>query len=119
FDGENNLSGQLSHKNGSSNFKSPFIGPLSRLHKIENAEKKYDLLVVLSGPEPQRTVFENLIFSQIQKLNFKSLIVRGITEESEKKQLNENVEMVSYLNARELNEAMNAAGLILSRSGYS
>lgn len=125
-EGEGNLSGRLSHKRKIQDISPFFIGALSRLHKIEKAEKKYDLLTVLSGPEPQRTIFEKIILSQIQKVNLsagrqdlKTLIVRGVTEQNEKTLVNEKVEMVSYLNAKELNEAMNHSELLLSRSGYS
>jgi hypothetical protein len=37
------------------NLKTKYIGPLSRLKLVP---KKYDLLVILSGPEPQRGMLE-------------------------------------------------------------
>lgn len=118
FEGEENLSGKLSHGKFLPR-KTFFVGPLSRLKKENVVEKKHDLLVVLSGPEPQRTIFEKIILAQINDLNLKILIVRGVTEHSEKKQINPNVEMISYLGTKELNEAMNQSELLLSRSGYS
>ena len=61
--GENNLSGDLSHK-----FSLPknvkFIGALSRFTNEFILQKKYDLLIILSGPESQRTVFEKKQYSK-------------------------------------------------------
>jgi hypothetical protein len=48
------LSGRLSK--GKLNIPVSFIGPLNRFKKV-NAEKKYDLLIILSGPEPERSNF--------------------------------------------------------------
>lgn len=128
FPNENNLSGKLSHKinttfpltfRASAVREAYFIGTLSRFRKIENAKKKYDLLIILSGPEPQRTIFEKLIQSQITNIKSKILLVRGITEENEREIINENIEMVSFLNSSDLNQAINNSDLILSRTGYS
>jgi hypothetical protein len=59
FEGGENLSGKLSHgKNMSDNIR--YIGPLSRFDNksyIAGSET-YDIVVLLSGPEPQRTAFE-------------------------------------------------------------
>ena len=53
FEGESNLTGELGHLDKKPpNLK--YMGPLSRFEKIEVA-KTYDLMVLLSGPEPQRT----------------------------------------------------------------
>jgi hypothetical protein len=36
-----------------------YIGMLSRMHK-KSTPKKYDLMVILSGPEPQRGLLESI-----------------------------------------------------------
>ena len=76
---KDNLSGWLSHfyplpENAT------FIGPLTRFKKISNIPKEYDILVMLSGPEPQRTVLENIMMEQLKIVPRKSLVVRGIPE---------------------------------------
>jgi uncharacterized protein (TIGR00661 family) len=118
--GENNLSGDLSHR-----FPLPanakFIGWLSRLHSSEiiSEEKKYDLLVLLSGTEPQRTMLENILTGQILKTNFRTLMVRGITEEQKQFSHQNNLEVVSYLTGTELLSAINKSEIIICRPGYS
>ena len=73
-----NLSGELSHtKSKLRNWY--FIGPVSRF--IKEANKKVnediDVLFVLSGPEPQRSIFENIIINQVKETSLKIAIVRG------------------------------------------
>lgn len=118
YAGEENLSGILSHK-----YKVPvqtkFIGPLSRFKKPEGFEMIYDVLVILSGPEPQRTVLEEKLFSQLKELNLKTLIVRGTPGRETEIKSPTQITFVSHLNAEELNKAMMQSKHIVSRSGYS
>ncbi len=118
FEGEENLSGILSHK-----YELPeqtsFIGPLSRFKKLEGLEMKYDLLVILSGPEPQRKVLEEKLLQQLSEMNLKTLIVRGTPGTEEDLKTPSNISFVSHLNADELNKAMMQSKYIVSRSGYS
>ncbi|MFM2269749.1 MAG: hypothetical protein RL757_3190, partial [Bacteroidota bacterium] len=69
-----NLSGKLSHGNFSKRVrqKMTFIEPLSRFTRpLAPVEKQFDIAVVLSGPEPQRTILENKIWQQLHEiLNF-------------------------------------------------
>jgi uncharacterized protein (TIGR00661 family) len=113
-----NLSGWLSHfyplpKNAT------FIGPLTRFKKNSNIPKKYDILVILSGPEPQRTALENIMMEQLKTVQRKSLVVRGIPEKSQHIKLSEWISVVSSLDSEALNRAMLASDIIISRPGYS
>lgn len=121
IEAENNLSGKLSH--GHIKFLNAiFIGPLSRFTKAEGQPEKkykYDLLIILSGPEPQRTVFENIITKQITSQTGTVLLVRGISIDKEGKQVNGNLTRVNHLPASSMYEAILVSKLILCRSGYS
>jgi uncharacterized protein (TIGR00661 family) len=115
---EDNLSGKLSHyyplpKNAN------FIGPLTRFKRDTNIEKEFDILVLLSGPEPQRTVLETIIMEQLKTIHRKSLVVRGIPERNQHIKLSEWITVVSSLDSGALNHAMLAADIIISRPGYS
>lgn len=112
------LSGELSHdsllpKN------SHFIGPLSRLKKLETDKKELDILVVLSGPEPQRTIFETIITDQLKQTTLRALVVRGTPERVMKMKLSETLTLVSALTSEELSTAIAASNIIISRPGYS
>ncbi|MGE0636919.1 MAG: glycosyltransferase [Bacteroidia bacterium] len=121
FPGENNLSGDLAHQ-----YPLPanarFVGALSRFSSFEKkevTEKKYDLLVIISGPEPQRTVFEKMIVQQVSKLPQRTLVVLGKPESAAMSEKIENAEIVSHLNAEQLFNAISASELVLTRPGYS
>ncbi len=122
FETKNNLSGDLSHE-----FPLPentkFIGILSRF-SASNEKRvldsaRNDILIILSGPEPQRTVFEKIIIEQASFIGKKILIVQGITEKNERKKLSENVERVSHMTSDELQKEILASEVVLSRPGYS
>lgn len=78
--GENNLSGKLSH-GGHIPKHATYIGPLSRFTELPAKEKTYDVALVLSGPEPQRTLLENTFLRQIEAFPDKKFaLVRGKNE---------------------------------------
>ncbi|MGD0710401.1 MAG: glycosyltransferase family protein [Bacteroidales bacterium] len=119
-----NLSGQLSDNYSLFN-NVFFVGLLSRFDNnsniiINNENIIYDLLFIISGPEPQRTVFEDLVVEQIKNANsLKILIVRGITESDEVKHISENISMVNNMGTEELRKTIQSSSLIISRPGYS
>ncbi len=98
-----------------------FIGPLSRFTSDLDLASiiSYDILVVLSGPEPQRSIFEQQVIAQVQKIPGKILIVRGITSSNKTWQLSKNITLQDHLTSASLNPLMLSAKVIISRSGYS
>lgn len=112
----NGLSGFLSY---SSPFSSThYIGLLSRMIVIKQ-EIDYDLLVLLSGPEPQRTILENQVVSQLKEIkDISVLIVQGKTDSKFESEVNA-VKIVSYLSGEDLQAAIAKASVVLCRSGYS
>lgn len=117
FISENNLSGELSKiKNKQTGFK--FIGVLSRM-KAGVLKKKYRAIFILSGPEPQRTFLENKILIQLENLTGQFLIIQGKTELKQRVFIKKNIEIVSFMTSKELNEAILKSEIVVSRSGYS
>jgi len=119
-EGEDNISGNLSHPLPEG-LQAKYIGPLSRFKPIEgNREMKYDLLALLSGPEPQRTVLEKKIIQQLKALPYvKALIVQGLPGNKEVQSPAENIDMVPHLNDTSFIEKIATSKAILSRPGYS
>ncbi|GEC73387.1 conserved hypothetical protein [Flavobacterium flevense] len=112
-----NLAGELSHlKNPDLNIK--YIGPLSRMHPKEVA-KKYDLMIILSGPEPQRGLLEEKLKKEIPLYKGNILFVKGIIEKEQKKEQTENVTFYNFMHSRQLDQAFNESQLIVCRSGYT
>jgi UDP:flavonoid glycosyltransferase YjiC (YdhE family) len=113
---ENGLSGDLAHR-----FPLPrngqYIGSLSRFSPSED-KLKTDVLVIISGPEPQRTRFEKLVINQLKDFNGTAVAVLG-TPDKDVDRVERKVRIVSHLNAGELQKEMSSARLVVSRSGYS
>lgn len=115
--GDLNLSGELGHVN-SPGIKTKYIGPLSRFEK-KKVSIKYDLLVLLSGPEPQREILETKLLKLLDDFNDKVLFVKGIVEESVIKEKRGSIKIVNFLTTEALERALNKSHLVLSRSGYT
>ena len=110
------LSGQLSMVENTP-FNCQFTGALSRFKILEKTED-IDVLAIVSGPEPQRSMFEELLKQQLLDSQLKAVLVLGKTEEQKEEQI-DNLKIVSHLNAKALNQAMMNANVVISRSGYS
>ena len=117
FETEPTFSGNLGHL-GNNSFKLKYIGILSRL-KPSKVQIKYNLLVLLSGPEPQRTMLENKLLFELQNYKGNILFVRGILSNSTKISAKNNIEIIDYLGTEALEKAINESDLVLARSGYS
>ena len=113
-----NLSGALSGWKAKPGQKS-YIGILSRMQVSESPSPEYDVAVVLSGPEPQRSILEEQILAQALHLGQRMIIVQGKTHAKKHYYATEQIELVSYLTSEELNRVMLSSNIIVCRSGYS
>ncbi len=112
-----NLAGDLSHPENMPRVPVSYVGLLSRLVKKQKPAEH--LLVVISGPEPQRTIFEEIILEQAVHVREKILVARGLPGDQALPAVPPHVTMVNHLSAEELNEAMASASFVISRCGYS
>ncbi len=55
-----------------------YMGSLSRFKPSIPKQKKWDVLCVFSGPEPQRSMLEKMVRDQLSSSGLKYFIVRGI-----------------------------------------
>ena len=112
-----NLTGKLGHI--SQNIKAiKYIGPLSRLHK-KPLEKKYDLMVILSGPEPQRTFLEEKLTQELKSYIGKIIFIKGKIEAKQIVEIQDHITHYNYMNSIELENTFNESELVLCRSGYT
>jgi uncharacterized protein (TIGR00661 family) len=116
--GEDNLAGILSHPEKLPVTRLHYIGMLSRF-QITPADRKYDYCILLSGPEPQRTLLENKIIPDLSKLTGKILLVRGKPGSNEIIKAPENTEVRNHLPGNQLQTVILQSDCIVSRSGYS
>jgi UDP:flavonoid glycosyltransferase YjiC (YdhE family) len=123
------ISGMLSHR-----FKIPqnarYIGILSRFSCSDEAvqfnikvttDLKYNLVIVLSGPEPQLGIFTNKIIYQASQLSDRVLIITGLQHTSSLllENLPLNLTIVSHLDPPIFRKALLEADIIICRAGYS
>lgn len=111
------VSGDLAHK-----FPLPrngeYIGTLSRFCTAPSTHPSTDVLVIISGPEPQRTRFEQLVLDQLQHFKGNAVAILG-TPDKQFDRTEGNVRLVSHLTAAALEKELAQAKLVVSRSGYS
>lgn len=112
-----NLTGELGHlSNHKLNLK--YIGPLSRMRQKETP-KIYDLMIILSGPEPQRTFLEEKLRQEIVRYKGNVVFIRGVVEKEQSKQQSKNVTYYNFMNTKQLEQTFNESDLVLCRSGYT
>jgi uncharacterized protein (TIGR00661 family) len=118
---DNGLSGDLSHF-----YPLPanarFIGPLSRfagLYPFNIKESElFHTVAVISGPEPQRTDFEDKVVRELLKKGTKALVVCGRPDTGSKRVI-QNVTLVPHLSSRLLMTHLIHARRVICRCGYS
>jgi uncharacterized protein (TIGR00661 family) len=118
YAGQPNLTGPMSHGTPLEH-KITFLGPISRMPALP-LRKKYDILIVLSGTEPQRTILEHKLLHQLAQTTFKTLLIQGKPGVTEfPLQCTPNLEILPYLKSSDLIERFSESELIISRSGYT
>ncbi len=113
------LAGELSHgRDLPANAR--YIGVHSRMAPSDGtaAVAHHRVVAVISGPEPQRTLFEEKLIAQLHTVPGDHLLVRG-KPGAGGEQRRGPLRVVDHLNAADLRAALLGAGLIVSRSGYT
>jgi UDP-N-acetylglucosamine:LPS N-acetylglucosamine transferase len=126
----NGLAGKLSHPIHKPNIPLKYIGCISRLSICEPANPlhgrgglarhndthnasvrqgrggfTYKYCIILSGPEPQRTILESILTKKLKNINNK-IIIGGIPG-------------INYVSTKELNKLICSSEIIICRSGYT
>ncbi|NNC49076.1 MAG: glycosyltransferase [Flaviramulus sp.] len=112
-----NLSGKLG-RTKSLAIPTKYIGPLSRFN-YHNTEIKYDILVLISGPEPQRTLLEEKLFFEFKNYSRSIVFVKGIVEQEQTIEVIGNMTIYNFMTTELLEKTINESDLIISRSGYT
>ena len=128
-DPSHNLSGYLGHPNASQADaeladKIKYIGPLSRFSNPESQAEEspsepYDVVAVLSGPEPQRSLLEEEIIRRYEQTDMRVLIVRGRMQGPLTRASHRHITLVPRMEDKELATALRSCQHIIARSGYS
>jgi len=81
--------------------------------------KRYDIVAIISGPEPHRSIFENKLIHELQEYPVKSLLLRGITGIGQNKRTIKYLTIVDHLTADELSAVLMTGPVVICRAGYS
>jgi UDP:flavonoid glycosyltransferase YjiC (YdhE family) len=111
------LAGTLATHHGFK-IKTKYLGVISRLSQQQES-KKYDLCVLLSGPEPQRTLLENILLKELKQFKGSICFIRGVIDDAEDFKPVLPFTFYPYLTSTKLNKVLNQSDLIIARSGYS
>lgn len=117
-DGEK-VAGILSETNGLKNLR--YIGLLSRFNglSIDGVFNGFQMVAVASGPEPQRTIFADLLARLAKKHNLNCLIIEGKPESGVVPLNVDEVWRVGHLPQSQFTLAIKNAEHLIVRGGYS
>ncbi len=121
--GELNVSGRLSH-----NLKLPgntrYIGILSRFTDLnfvlyQNPFKNPHITVILSGPEPQRSVLQQKLYNLLKDKDTSVIMLGGRPDKPAEPVRSDNIIYFNHLPVSEMKEVISSGNGIISRSGYT
>lgn len=95
-----------------------YLGIISSLSR-HDMEQDVDYFISISGAEPQRTLFEELVLSQVRSLKGRVVIALGRPEGERTVVDDGRVAVHSFMNRSEQEKMLNRAKLVVSRSGYT
>jgi hypothetical protein len=120
---EGGLSGRLSHC-----LQLPdechFIGTLSRLSAPLPLPSSLpcpvaEIFIMLSGPEPQRSILETIILEQLSRTSHTAIIAGGRTESEEIRVIDGRIHLFARLGSALIKHYAMKADHVICRSGYS
>lgn len=115
---DKSLAGELSRNKTLKHVQ--YIGPLSRANESKNIEdKNASVLYLVSGVEPQRTIFEKIIIQYHTQNAHKAILIRGTTHSNNRVKPKENLIVYDMCDAKQLQSLISACKYVVCRSGYS
>jgi uncharacterized protein (TIGR00661 family) len=118
-EGQSNLAGSLSHPTIKPPIPLKYIGWLSRFEQRQAKDSPGPILIILSGPEPQRSILEEKILNEIAHYPAEAIIVRGLPGHTSMIPSTNMIRIYNHISTDEMNSFVEQASFIISRSGYS
>lgn len=114
--GSPNLAGKLAHPDVMPD-NAKYIGLLSQIEPTVTSEEH--LLVLLSGPEPQRTLLADKLWEQVKCHNGKVVFIEGSERVTDKGDIPAHIDYHKRITKEVLEPLIAEASLVICRSGYS
>ncbi len=96
-----------------------YIGLLSRLGGVSFAGEGDALLILLSGPEPQRSQLSHMLWEQAVRHTGNVIFVEGTKDADAPADIPTHIQYHSRIESDELAGLLERAGMVICRSGYS
>jgi len=113
------IAGTLSHPVILPKIPVQYLGILNRTGKLLPNFNKYKFLILLSGPEPQRSLLEEKLLQWIRQINDPVLLARGRPGSIKTIKAPINCTVVNHLTLDELETAFHFCEYVIARSGYT
>lgn len=116
---KNRLSGELTENKTLSNIR--YIGPLSRFYNLPDITpcNDYELVCIVSGPEPHRTILADEAERLIRRINTNGIIIEGKPEINYSYRQTGKIVRVSHVPGMHLAELVAGCKYLIVRGGYS
>ncbi len=120
FAGGGGLSGALAHSEYGFRFPHQYIGSLSGFLELSPKKSQIipDVLAVVSGPEPQRTLFIRKLLDVFSGDKRQVWLIAGQPDISYDN-INEHIRVINHLKRAELKYLMQHVPVLITRSGYT
>jgi predicted glycosyltransferase len=111
------ISGELGNAN---HYRIPvrYIGVLSRMIP-QRLPIDHEVVCVLSGPEPQRSILEEQLITTFLDHDKSVLLIQGLVSSPKDIRTLGAITIVPFLNSRELEMSLNKSNWVICRSGYT
>ncbi len=99
-----------------------YIGVLSSLYDAsfdENTIPLYDFCIIITGPEKQRTLFENMILEKLISSTYTAIVVRSSVLPLLPKYKTKKIQYINFANSNEVAQCMQQSQFVVSRAGYT
>ena len=117
--GPTSLAGKLSRPGtDETRSRAYFAGILTSIRRKE-VPADLDYLVMISGPEPQRTRLEDILLPQVPDLDGKCIVLLGSPGDSGSRKNQHNCTVIPFATTNEKELLMNRAKFVICRSGYT
>jgi UDP-N-acetylglucosamine transferase subunit ALG13 len=114
-----NLSGALGHPTWPTPTPVAYIGPLTRFHPSKTPEIPAKLTLVLSGPEPQRSLLEKKCLQELNTWKGRITLIRGLPTKSKSIVAPPSWKVYDHLPSDQLQQEIEEAEVVIARCGYS
>lgn len=86
---------------------------------VHSSSKPVDLVILLSGPEPQRSRLQKIVLKQVFSLDVRCIILQGLPGSLNRVDLTSTVTMYSHLPAAKLQNLLLLTENVICRAGYT